>query len=119
MYLDDDELSSGNTLLQSSQLAEPVWTDPALKSGISVRELISTKKTQAGKNGRIFSENHRKRGKKATTISGPMATYVAVTDDTAVTAHLIYGNWRVKVPRNRLQEQQHNAHDKSSLCVCI
>ena len=25
-------------------LAEPLWTDPDLKSGISVRELISTKK---------------------------------------------------------------------------
>ena len=28
--------SSGNTLLQSSQLSEPLWTDPGLKSGISV-----------------------------------------------------------------------------------
>ena len=25
-----------------SQLAEPLWTDPGIKSGISVRELIST-----------------------------------------------------------------------------
>ena len=45
--------SSGNTRLQSSQLAEPLWTDPGLKSGISLRELISTlkkkeKKAQAG-----------------------------------------------------------------------
>ena len=32
--------SSGNTRSQSSQLAEPLWTDPGLKSGISVRELI-------------------------------------------------------------------------------
>ena len=36
--------SSGNTRSQSSQLAEPLWTDPGLKSGISVRELISIKK---------------------------------------------------------------------------
>ena len=36
--------SSGNTRLQPSQLAEPLWTDPGLKSGISVRKLISTKK---------------------------------------------------------------------------
>ena len=36
--------SSGNTQLQSSQLAEPLWTDPGLKSGISVCELISTSK---------------------------------------------------------------------------
>ena len=41
--------SSGNTRSQSSQLAEPLWTDPGLKSGISVRKLISTKKkAQAG-----------------------------------------------------------------------
>ena len=42
--------SSGNTRPQSSQLAEPLWTDRGLKSGISVRELISTlkQKAQAG-----------------------------------------------------------------------
>ena len=43
---------SGNLRPQSSQLAEPLWTDPSLKNGISVRELISTskkkKKAQAG-----------------------------------------------------------------------
>ena len=36
-------LSSSNTRPQSSQLAEPLWTDPGLKSEISVRELISIK----------------------------------------------------------------------------
>ena len=36
--------SSGNTQPQSSQLAEPLWTDPGLKSVISVRKLISVKK---------------------------------------------------------------------------
>ena len=43
--------SSGNTRSQSSQLAEPLRTDPGLKSGISLRELISTlkkKKKSAG-----------------------------------------------------------------------
>ena len=34
--------SSGNTRTQSSQLAEPLWTDSDLKRGISLRELIST-----------------------------------------------------------------------------
>ena len=34
--------SSGNIRSQSSQLAEPLWTDPGLKCGISVRELIFT-----------------------------------------------------------------------------
>ena len=35
---------SGNIRPQSSQLAEPLWTDLCIKSGISVRELISTEK---------------------------------------------------------------------------
>ena len=35
---------SGNIRPQSFQLAEPLWTDPDLKSGISARELISTSK---------------------------------------------------------------------------
>ena len=42
---------SGKFRLQSSQLAEPLWTDHGLRSGISVRDLISTekkKKAQAG-----------------------------------------------------------------------
>ena len=45
----------GNTRAQSSQLTEPLWTDPGLKSGISVCDLIFTKthththtKAQAG-----------------------------------------------------------------------
>ena len=29
---------SGNIRPQSSQLAEPLWTDPGINSGISVRE---------------------------------------------------------------------------------
>ena len=33
---------SGNIRPQTSQLAEPLWTDPGLKIGISVHELIST-----------------------------------------------------------------------------
>ena len=36
--------SSGNTQSQSSQLAEPLWTNPGLESGISLRELTSTSK---------------------------------------------------------------------------
>ena len=39
--------SSGITQLQLFQLAEPLWTDPGLKSGISVRELISIKKKKS------------------------------------------------------------------------
>ena len=39
----------GNTRPRSSQLAEPVWTDPGLKSEICVRELISTKTNKKNK----------------------------------------------------------------------
>ena len=34
--------SSGNNRSQSSQLAQPLWTDPGVNSGIGERELIST-----------------------------------------------------------------------------
>ena len=60
---------SGNTRPQSSQLAEPLWTDPGVKSGISVRELISTHthshthKRRRRMSSRTFSKNPRKRGK--------------------------------------------------------
>ena len=52
---------STNTIRQSFQLAEPLWTDPGLKSGISMRELISTlkekdKKRGVGMNGQTFSK---------------------------------------------------------------
>ena len=36
--------SSGNTRPQLSRLAEPQWTDPGVKSGTSVREMISALK---------------------------------------------------------------------------
>ena len=42
---------SGNIRPQSSQPAEPLWTDPDIKSGISVRELISTSKKKKKRAG--------------------------------------------------------------------
>ena len=39
-------ITFGNIRPQSSQFAEPLWTDPGMKSGISERELISTLKKQ-------------------------------------------------------------------------
>ena len=42
----------GNIRPQSSQLAEPLWTDPGIKSGISAREPISTSKTKTKTAGR-------------------------------------------------------------------
>ena len=41
------------TLGQSSQLAELLWTDPGLKSGISVRKLIATKKKKKKKKAKL------------------------------------------------------------------
>ena len=48
-----------------TQFAEPQWTGPGLKSGISVRELISTlkKKRRRGMNCRTFAQKPRTRGK--------------------------------------------------------
>ena len=40
---------SGNARPQSFQLAEPLWTDPGLQSGISVHDLISTLKKKKKK----------------------------------------------------------------------
>ena len=40
--------SSGNTWLQSSQLTEPLWTDPYLKSVTGMHKVISTYKAQSG-----------------------------------------------------------------------
>ena len=60
------------TLGQSSQLIEPLWTDPDLKSGISVRKLIFTlkqtnkntkKSCRQGMNCRTFTQNPCMRGK--------------------------------------------------------
>ena len=61
--------SSGNAHPLSSQLAEPLWTDPGPKSGITVCELISTlknkyKKRRLGMNCLTFFQNPRTRGKR-------------------------------------------------------
>ena len=41
---------SGNIHSQSSQVAEPLWTYPGLKSGIAVPMLITTEKEKKKKN---------------------------------------------------------------------
>ena len=59
---------SGNIRPQLSWLAQPLWTDPGIQSGISVHELLSTenfsKKHRRGMNGWTFSQNPCKQGKK-------------------------------------------------------
>ena len=59
---------SGNIRPQLSQFAEPLWTDPGIKSGFSVHKLISalkknTKWGKQGMNGQMYSRNARKQGK--------------------------------------------------------
>ena len=49
--------SSGNTRPQSSQLAKQLWTNPGVKSGISVRKLISTLKKEEKKEETAKAEN--------------------------------------------------------------
>ena len=68
--------SSGNTQSQSSQLAEPLWIDPGLKSGISSRELISTlkkKKKAQTRNGlsNILPKSSHTRKKPPPCVEGP------------------------------------------------
>ena len=68
--------SSGNTRPQSSQLAEPLWTDPGVKSGITVRELISTYKKKKKKKAqaddrRTFPQNAGSEEKATTQITTP------------------------------------------------
>ena len=84
--LSENELarnSSGNTLAQSSQLAEPLWTDPGLESGISVRQLISTlkKKAQAGnKLSNIFQKSSHARKRPPQLKQNPVCPFKASSD---------------------------------------
>ena len=55
--------SSGHTRPQSSQLAESLGSDPVLKRRISVRELISTSKTEEKKKKKK-KEREKKTNKK-------------------------------------------------------
>ena len=50
--------SSGNARLQSSQLAEPLWSDSGLNSGIGECELVSTfiRKKMGGGGGSVGGE---------------------------------------------------------------
>ena len=75
---------SGNTLPQSPQLAEPLWTDPGLISEIGVGELISTlkinkkkiKKRKRGINRSTFPPKFPQARKKTNTISVKTGQYI-------------------------------------------
>ena len=64
---------SGNIRPQSSQLGQPLWTDPGIKIGMSVSELISTekkkKKRRQGINGRQFYKKQQKKYSQANQYS--------------------------------------------------
>ena len=70
---------SRNIQPQSSQLAEPLWTDPGIKSGICVCEVISTlkknkkKQAQVRKEMVILPESSQER-KKPLSIVGEVGT---------------------------------------------
>ena len=55
--------SSGNTRPKSSQLAKPLWTEPGLKSGLGVRELVSAQEYKKCRRGMNLPPKNRKRGK--------------------------------------------------------
>ena len=60
----DRHTISGNIRPQSSQLGEPRWTDPGIKSEISARELISTSKKKKKKKKERKKKKKRKEKKK-------------------------------------------------------
>ena len=66
---------SGNIREQASQLAEPLWTDSGIRSGINARKLISTSETKQNKkrrrkiNGRPFSQILASEEKATTTTT--------------------------------------------------
>ena len=78
--------SSGTTRLPSSQLAEPLWTAPSLKSGISLRELISTLKKKKKKKKKRIKRRRRGGGNELSNIlpksshTGEKATTITPLD---------------------------------------
>ena len=70
---------SETTQPQSSQLAEPLWTDPGLKSGISLHELISISEKNNNKNGQ--TNKKRRRGMNGLTFSQILANEEKATTE--------------------------------------
>ena len=60
---------SGNIRQQSSQLADSLWTDSCIKSGISVRGLISTSKTNKKQKTKKPTTKKRRRGINDRTVT--------------------------------------------------
>ena len=91
MNLSENELarnSTGNTWSQSSQLAEPLWNYPGLKSGISLRELIFSwkkkkEKAQAGNELSNILQKYSHARKKA-------PPGILVTGDTVINEMILF-----------------------------
>ena len=83
--------SPGNTRLQSSQLAEPLWTDPGLKSGFSLRELISTNVEHSPQ-----SLAHEEKATTTTTTSTHTLTPPSIVCTTYILCHHLINSQRVK-----------------------
>ena len=101
--LSGNELSrnlSGNIRPQSSQLSEPLWTDPGINSGISVREIISTSKkkknAQAENDWSNISQNPLKQGKSH------HFDHILMVKAVRYTFQLSFRSFKNKTFRNRL-----------------
>ena len=70
MRLPDRHTISGNIRPQSSQLGEPRWTDPGIKSEISARELISTSKKKKKKKERKKEKKKKKKRRRRRKSTG-------------------------------------------------
>ena len=109
---------------QSSQLAEPLWTDPGLKSGVSVRELISTskkkkKKRRRGMNGRTFSQKSSQARKKPPlspcVVCTDVCTHTRAHTHTHTHAHTQILHYLVSTDHRHIAEQL-NAHSNRIIC---
>ena len=92
---------SGNIRPQSSQLAEPLWTDSGLKSGISVREGISTYKQTKSAGGEWMAEHSPKivaSEKKASSTTKHSWKPNRLPED--CTRQLLLWDWHIHVCHN-------------------
>ena len=101
---------SGNIRPQSSQLDEPLWTDPGLKSGISVHKLISTlQQTNKQK-----TERKKGTGKEWIVNHSPKYLHVRKKSSSSSQCEPKYNIQSVIWSTCCMQAQQHVYQNKSS-----
>ena len=86
---------SGNIRPQSSQLAEPLWTNPGLKSDITVRELISTLKKKKNKRSRLGMISGTFSPKSSQTRNKPPPPYEGLFNSRSLTSRRRLGSARM------------------------